>query len=123
MSLTHLSAQTGKPNQDTIKCYGITELKYIAISLMEGRTCDTLLSLVNTKVKLKDSIISEKAIEINNLNKVSSFKDIIIEKKEAEIADLNKQIAKEIRKQKLLKCGWIATSTILGAIIIILAVH
>lgn len=123
MSLIHLSAQTGKPNQDTVKCYGVTELRYIATSLVEGRACDTLLSLANSKLQLKDTLIQEKDIEISNLNKINGFKDQIIGRKDAEIESLNKQVAKEIRKQKLLKYGWIATSTVLGVIILILAAN
>lgn len=123
MSSIHLSGQTGNPSQDTIKCYGVTELKYIATGLVEGRTCDTLLSLANSKLQLKDTLIQEKDIEISNLNKINGFKDQIIGRKDAEIESLNKQVAKEIRKQKLLKYGWIATSTVLGVIILILAAN
>lgn len=123
LSLTASYAQHGKPNQDTIKCYGVTELKYIATSLVEGKTCDTLLSIAKLKLQLKDTIITEKNIEIENLNKISTFKDQIITRKENDIEALNKKLASEIKKNKWTKFGWAATATILGTLTLLLALR
>jgi hypothetical protein len=123
MSSIQLSGQTGKPNQDTIKCYGVTELKHIATSLVEGKTCDTLLSISKLKHQVKDSLISEKAFEITRLNGVITFKDKLITDKENQIEDLNTKLASEIKKHKWTKYGWAATATILGTLALLLALH
>jgi hypothetical protein len=123
MSSIQLSGQTGKPNQDTIKCYGVTELKNIATSIVEGKTCDTLLSVSKLKLQLKDTIITEKNIEIENLNKISAFKDQIITRKENDIEALNKSLASEIKKHKWTKYGWAATATILGTLALLFALR
>lgn len=123
MSLTVSYAQHGKPSQDTIKSYGVTELRYIATGLVEGKTCDTLLSIANSKLKLKDTIINEKNIEIDNLNNISMLKDHIIDEKDLQITDLNSRLATEIKKHKWTKYGWAATATVLGALVLLFALH
>lgn len=101
----------------------MTELKYIATGLVEGKTCDTLLSLAKLKLNFKDSIISEKDLEIANLNEISVYKDDIINVKESEIQVLNQMLTHEVKKHKWTKYGWAATATILGTIILLLSLH
>ena len=123
MSLTVSYAQHGKPSQDTIKSYGVTELRYIATGLVEGKTCDTLLSIANSKLKLKDTIINEKDIEIDNLNNISFLKDQIIDEKDLQITIVNSRLATEIKKHKWTKYGWLITSVFLGGVIIYTTIH
>lgn len=123
MSLTPLSAQTGKQNPDTVKCYGLTELRYIASTLVEAKTCDTLLAISNAKVFNRDSMIVEKNYEIDQLNKQLKIKDQLIELRDQEIMRLATYTEKLERHKKWLKVGWIASTTILGGAIIYLAGH
>ena len=101
----------------------MTELKYIATGLVEGKTCDTLLSISKLKIKMKDSIIIEKDIEISNLNKISDFKEEIIVKKNKEIDNLNTLLANEIKRHKWTKYGWAATATVLGTVALLLGLR
>lgn len=116
-------AQTGKQNPDTVRCYGFTELQYIAASLVECRTCDTLLALSNLKLANRDSMITEKSNQITLIQQQSELKDKRIELKDQEIARLNDLLEKAERHKKWLKIGWIATTAFLGGVIVYLAGH
>jgi hypothetical protein len=123
MSLTPLFAQTGKQNPDTVRCYGLTELRYIAATLVEARACDTLLTISNIKVANRDSMIVEKNYEIDQLNKQLRVKDQIIEIRDQEIMNLATKLEKAERHKRWLKLGWGATTLILGGIMIYLGGH
>ena len=123
MSLTQSYAQAGKQSQDTIRCYGITELRYIANTVVELSTCDTLLSISKAKLANRDSFIVEKNVEITSLGKQLIQKDNIITTKDKEISDLKSDIEKLNTHKKWLKFGWAATTTIMGVLLVLIAVN
>lgn len=120
---TALYAQTGKPVQDTSKCFGIKELQYIASSLVEGRACDTLLANANKKLANRDTLLNHKQFEIDLLNKKIFYKDNIILLKDEEIAEVKLNLKKEKRRHVLTKICWIATTTFLSGGLIYFIIH
>lgn len=116
-------AQTGKPAADTVKCYGITELRYIASTIVEGRACDTALANANAKIANRQALIREKDVEIANLDLQLSLKDQIILKRDEEIKAVNLKLDKEKKRHKWTKFGWAATSVLLGSLAFVVAVH
>jgi len=123
MSWTVSFAQTGKPAADTIKCYSLTELRYIAATIVEGRACVSSLANANAKLANRESFIKEKEIEISGLNKQLSLKDQLLLKKDEDIKTINLNLDKEKRKHKWTKYGWAATSVLLVSLVFIVAVH
>lgn len=123
MTLTVSYAQTGKPIQDTVKCYGITELRYIASTMIEAKSCDTLLSISKQKLINRDNIIKEKDAEIFRLNKEILIKDNAIAAEAKLIKEINLNLKSEKIKRKWTNYGWIATSVFLGSVIVYVAVH
>ena len=123
ISLTASYAQTGKPLPDTIKCYGITELRYIAATVVEGRACDTLLANTKSMLANRDSMIVEKDLEISKQSNQLLLKDKILEVKEQEISDLNKYLSSANRDKKILAVGWGSTSVILTGFLIYFAIR
>lgn len=123
MSSTPSFAQTGKPSQDTVKCYGLTELRYIAATMVEARACDTSLAIANAKLANRDTLILELGSEISMLNKKVSLKDSIITEKETQITNLKLEVSNKETKIKWLKFGWGSTSVILGGAIIYALFH
>jgi hypothetical protein len=113
--------QVGKPNQDTIKCYGLTELRYIAASLQEGRVCDTVLQ--NSKVKLlnRNNTIKELDIQINLLAGQILIKDQILLIKESELKSVNLKLATAETQKKWLKIGWGSTTLLLTGFFVYIA--
>ena len=121
MSSIQLYAQHGKQNPDTVRCYGLTELRYIASTLVEAKACDTLLSIADVKLANRDSVIAEKAYQITQLQKQLSLKDQIIELKDQEIMKLSTALEKSERRRKWLKLGWVSTTVLLGGTLIYLS--
>jgi len=120
-SLTVLYAQTG----DTLTCFNNQELKSIASKLIYAKECDTVKTLLEQKVTLKDSIITslDKAIVskdllIMNKQSILVMKDKIINKREQDIKLLIDQATKTKKKIKWLHVGWVATATTLVGIVI-----
>lgn len=118
MNLIPAYAQIGKVNQDTIKCYGITELKFIALSLVEGRACDTLLITANEKINLKDTVIQEKNYQLKKKSDEILVFNKLVERKDSTITTLNSKYDKEVNHHKWTKYGWAGTSFILIVTII-----
>jgi hypothetical protein len=116
-------AQLGKQNLDTVRCYSLTELQYIAVTLVEARACDTLLDNANSKLSNRDSLISEKTFEISKLSGQIILKDKIIAVKEEELKKAQDDLITEKDKHKWTKLGWGATSVVLGSALIYFILH
>lgn len=114
MTSIALYAQTGKPSPDTVRCYGLTELQYIAATMVEARACDTLLSVANAKLANRDTLIKEKNYEISQLSGQLVLKDKIIEVKDEEIKQVNLHLEKAQRQKRWLKFGWGSSAVVLG---------
>lgn len=123
MISTPSSAQTGKQPQDTVKCYGLTELRYIASTLVEGKTCDTLLTIAKLKLANRDILVIEKEIEISKLGREIRIKDSALTASENTIREINLNLESEKTKKKWLKYGWLATSVFLSGLIVYVAVN
>jgi len=116
-------AQTGKQNPDTVRCYGLTELQYIAATIIEGITCDTLLGECYVKISNRDTLIYDMQLEIDNLVQIIQFKDKIILLKEDEITKLTEDLKKEKRKLKWTKLGWVSTSVLFSGLLVYFVVN
>lgn len=120
-SLTVSYGQTG----DTLTCFTNQELKNIAGKLIYAKECDTVKTLLEQKVMLKDSIITSldktiasKDLFIMNNESILLMKDNIITKREQDIQLLLDKVKKTKKKIKWLHVGWAATATTLVGIII-----
>jgi len=112
----HLSAQTGKPIQDTTRCYGITELQKISAGLVAGKACDTLLANCENKLANRDVTILEKDFEIAKLNSVDDVNKSIITEREKTIEEKKTEIKKKSRIIKWLKFGWGSSVAVLTGV-------
>lgn len=108
-------AQTGKLNQDTVKCYGFTELRYIAATLVEARACDTLLDISKAKLANRDSLNKEKDYQLSKIQTASDLKDALLKMKDDDNKQLTKDLKKEKRRHKFTKLGWASSVVVLGA--------
>lgn len=116
-------AQTGRPKQDTIRCYGITELRHIASTIIQARSCDTLLANTKSMLSNRDSLIKEKDLEISKQSIQLLLKDKINEVKEQHIMDLTLSLDKAEKHKKLLTIGWGSTTLVLTGFIVLLSLR
>jgi len=112
--LQNWTASYAQSSSDTSKCYGVTNLRKIALKLTQGQECDTLL-------KLADSVIVNRNITIDLLNDniqgykmESSLKESIISRKQQEIDSVNLQLKSVNRKLSWTKFGWGSSTLILS---------
>lgn len=112
-TLTVSYAQTG----DSLTCYNNQELKRIATSVVYAAECDSLLSVSETQLAYKDSVINnlEMSLDLKDsalyeCGEKSDIQDELIENLENEIDQRNKTIVKQKRKLKWTKVGWVATT-------------
>jgi len=122
LSLTVSFAQKPKENVDTVKCYGITELRDITACFVELEACDTLLANAKMMLANRDTMIKEKDKEIMLVNGQSLFKDKIIDVKNEEILQLTKDLNKANKHKQLLLLGWGSTNLVLTGFIIFFAI-
>jgi len=113
---TQLFAQVGKPNSDTIRCYGIKELQKIAATVEYANSCDTLLSNANLQIANKDKHIEEKIFQVKNLQDQIVYKDTLIVNREKKIGELNSEIIKLNEHKNMLKLAWLSTTALFSGI-------
>jgi hypothetical protein len=100
-------------SSDTTRCYGVTDLRKIAVKLTEGQECDTLLKLSEIQLQNRDTTIIILNKSITGLKTESSLKESIISRKQQEIDTINLQLKKTKRQLWWTKAGWISTSVAL----------
>lgn len=121
--MTALYSQSQKDLRDTIKCYGITDLRNIAASLIELEACDTLLVNAKSMLANRDSLIKEKDIEIFKQSNQLILKEKIIVDNHNQLDKLTQQLNTVKNHRKLLGIGWGSTSLVFVGMIFYLAIR
>ena len=125
LNLTVSYAQTGNVfivNEDTLVGYNRSELQKIAFRIIKSHECDSLLSITEQQLNLKDSALTAKKYALSSKDSVIVNKDIIIIKKEDIIIGKSKEI-KELRKDnkkllRKLKLSKVAIYSSVGALFV-----
>lgn len=113
--LLNWTVLSGQSFTDTTKCYGVTDLRKIAVKLTQGQQCDTLLKIANSQISNRDSVIALKDKTIAGYKTESSLKESIISVHKQEIDTINLQLKKTKRKLWFTKAGWMLTTLVLSA--------
>ena len=90
---------------DTSICYGLTDLRKIAIKLTTYNELDTLLKISKLQLIKKDSIIVVQTFKELNSKKTISLLESIIDGKTTELESLKHQLNVKEKKFKLIKFG------------------
>ncbi len=98
---------------DTSRCYGVTELRKIALALTKGQHCDTMLTICDSISENQEQIILLKDRQVANLKSESSLKESIISKKEQEKQTIQLNLDRVTRKLTWTKVGWVSTTLLL----------
>ena len=117
------TASFAQSSTDTTRCYGVTDLRKIALKLTEGQQCDTLLKIADSQLSNRDTSISILNKQITGYKAESSLKESIIIARETELKAVNLQLKKTQRKLLWTKVGWLSTSGCLVATSIYLLIR
>lgn len=100
-------------SKDTKRCYDTTELKAIALKLIHGAECDTLLKIAKLTITAQDTVIKSQAktIEKQDIRYITTEHAV----DECEIAKevIKKDLKKAKRRLIWTKVGWAATTVVL----------
>lgn len=91
ISWTASSAQTLRLDSDTVHCYDRSEMRAIAIKVIEGTECDTIASILQEEIGVRDSVISAQ-------DKIISTKDSEIKLGKTMLEDSD-QLAKNYEEE------------------------
>lgn len=108
---------------DTSRCYGVTDLRKIALKLTEGQECDTLLKIADAQLSNRDTTIVYLNEVISGFKQESSLKESIILARETELKAVNLQLKKTKRKLVFTKAGWLLTTLSLTSTTIYFFIH
>lgn len=116
ISWTALSGQTpglSRISKDTSRCYDPFELKAIALKLILGNECDTLLKVFKKVVIAKDTMITSQARTITKQDIRYITTKQLVDEKEIQKVIIEKDLKKARRRIKWIKVGWAITTVAL----------
>ena len=126
ISWTVSSAQTpglARVSKDTSRCYTPIELRAIALKLVSGAECDTLLKIAKLTMSAQDTVIKSQKITIEQQDirylTTEHLVDECVLQKEA----LKKDLKKAKRKLIATQIAWAATGVILTITTVLALVH
>jgi hypothetical protein len=100
-------------SKDTSRCYTPAELKAIALKLISGAECDTLLKVAKLTIVAQDSVVKSQKVTIDEqdiryLTTEHAVDECVIQKEA-----LKKDLKKAKRRLVWTKVGWAATAVVL----------
>ncbi|TXG79951.1 MAG: hypothetical protein E6R13_09055 [Spirochaetes bacterium] len=106
-------SQYGPPIKDSMTCYTPTELRAVAMSLVNGQECDTLLKIAHQAIVYKDTTIAsqKRTIEKQEVRQLDTEHLADEYKGQKEAAE--QALKDEQKKKKWILAGWGSTTIIL----------
>lgn len=126
ISWTVSSAQTPgltRVLKDTSRCYTPTELKAIALSLIQGKECDTLLKVANLTMAAQSNAIHSMQVTIDDQDLRYLTTEHLVDVCKLEKEVLQKDLKKAKNRLIWTKVGWAATAVVLTVTTVLALVH
>lgn len=115
--------QYGPPIRDSLRCYTPTELKIIALRLINGQECDTLLKIANKVIIYKDTIIVSQQRTITKQETRYITTESLASEYKTQKETAEKALKDEKVKKKWILAGWAGTSILLTILTILALIH
>ena len=100
------SAQTLRLDSDTVHCYDREDMKAIALRVIEATECDTITSLLQEEIGVRDSIISAQHEVITAKDKEITLKQTMLEDSDQLAQNYQEELKNEIKKHNRTKIKW-----------------
>jgi hypothetical protein len=111
--------QYGPPIKDSLTCYTPTELRAVALTIVNGQECDTLLKIAHQAISYKDTIISSQGRTIEKQEVKQFTTQLLADQYKFQKEAAESALKDEKTKKKWLLAGWGGTTVFLTVITIL----
>jgi predicted nucleic acid-binding Zn ribbon protein len=109
ISWTASSAQTLRLDSDTIHCYDRSEMRAIAIRVIEATECDTITDILQEEIAVRDSVISAQEQIISAKNSEITLGKTMLEDSDQLAKNYEEELKSEVKRHKMTKIKWYVT--------------
>ena len=106
LSLTASYAQTLELSDDTVHCYDRNDMRAIAMRVIEATECDTISSMLQEEIALRDSIIHIKDLKIGSLKNEIEVRKSMLEEYDEAVSNCEYNLSLEQLNHKRTKRNW-----------------
>lgn len=99
--------------KDSLRCYTPVELRAIAMKLIDGRECDTLLKIANAVIRAKDTTIASQDRTIIKQDIRFMETEHLVDECNLQKGAIQSDLKKAKRRLTWTKVGWAATTVVL----------
>ena len=100
ISWTASSAQTLRLDSDTVHCYDRSEMRAIAIKVIEGTECDTIANILQEEIAVRDSVISAQEKVISSKDKEITLGKTMLEDSDQLAKNFEEELKSEVKKHR-----------------------
>ncbi len=100
ISWTASSAQTLELSRDTVHCYDRSDMRAIALRVIEATECDTITSLLQEEIAIRDSVMDAQQDIITNKDKEITLKETLLEDTEQLAQNYQEELKNEARHHR-----------------------
>jgi hypothetical protein len=103
VSWTASSAQTLKLDSDTVHCYDRSEMRAIALRVIEATECDTITGILQEEIAVRDSVINLQDKIIAAKTSEIRLTQTMLEDSEQLAKNYEEELKTEAKKHKFTK--------------------
>ena len=100
ISWTASSAQTLRLDSDTVHCYDRSEMRAIAMKVIEGTECDTILSILHEEIAVRDSVMSAQEDMISAKDSEIKLGKTMLEDSDQLAKNYEEELKTEVKKHR-----------------------
>jgi len=106
ISSTASYAQTLRLDSDTVHCYDRSEMRAIALRVIDATECDTISSLLQEEIAVRDSVISAQHQIISAKDSEITLGKTMLEDSDQLAKNYEEELKLEIKSHKRTKIKW-----------------
>lgn len=100
LSWTASYAQTLELSNDTVHCYDRNDMRAIALRVIEATECDTITSILQEEIGVRDSIISAQHEVITAKDKEITLKQTMLEDSDQLAQNYQEELKNEVKHHR-----------------------
>lgn len=106
LSWTASYAQTLELSNDTVHCYDRNDMRAIAMRVIEATECDTIISIMQEEIALRDSIMETQQKQLKLKDSEIAMLRTMVDDVETLYQNCTEELQAEVKKHKGTKIKW-----------------